>query len=86
MWVVFVGGGFGGIVVFAHDPCSVFGVDAVQFAVQVSGEPPVHHAERRGSAVAGLVVIDAEGEVFGLEGLIDSEAVLGHDVPVVEAV
>ena len=74
------------VVVLARDPRSGVAFNAVLDPVQVPGKPAVHQAERRLAPVASLVVVDLHRHAAVAQRGHDAVAVLGHHVPVVEAV
>ena len=59
---------------------------AVLDPVQIPGKPSVHHLHGRRAAMSALMEIDLQRDAFGLERLVNSNAVLRDDVPVIECV
>ena len=58
--------------------------DVVGHIVQVASEPAIHHRHWRRSAVSTLVEVDLRRQSQSLGRFVDSNAVLGHDIPVIK--
>ncbi len=86
IWIVSVGCWFSVVIVFTNDigfwPLQCIVLDSVQ---EVS-KPFVHHLERRFATVTALVIVNLCGKTFGLHSVVNTQAVFGNHIPVIESV
>ncbi len=59
---------------------------AIIDAVEVMGEPAVHHVDRRRTTMTTLMEVDRRGRVLFAQRFEDPDAVFRHDVPVIQSV